>query len=98
VDYETQSALFQWEEGERRSRELGLDRAKAAVVDELRRRLGSSFRLGELVRLYASSTDWAVDLAWQFAGTEASWAVDAAFLQYAREANDYGGGYLRDDG
>jgi hypothetical protein len=97
VDYETSSALFQWEEGERRSRELGLDGAKAVVIDELRRRLGSSFRLGELVRLYATSTDWAIELAWDLAGTEASWAVDAAFLQYAREATDYGGGYLRNE-
>jgi hypothetical protein len=99
VSYALENALFQWEEGERRLREAdgprrpALERAAALVLDELRRRLGSRFRLEELSELYAGSPDWASEVARRaFAGTESSWVVDAAFARYAREASDYGGG------
>jgi hypothetical protein len=58
-------------------------------VEELRKRLGSTFTLEELADLYASSPDFSSD---------PSWLVDAAFGRYAREAADYGGGRLRSDG
>ena len=95
IDYSLDNALFQWEDGERRVRDRReLERASAAILDELRRRLGSSFTLGELAALYAAGTDWAADLAWGAgAGGEASAAVDAAFARYAREASDYAGGH-----
>jgi hypothetical protein len=73
-----------------------LERAAFAVLEELRRRLGSSFSLGELTGVYAEGTDWAVDVAVS-AGvwTDASAVVDAAFGRYATEAVDYSGGYRR---
>lgn len=52
-------------------------------MEQLRRRLGSTFTLEELAELYASSPDM---------GTDASWLVDAAFGRYAREATDFAGG------
>ena len=54
MSYALENALFQWEEGERRLREAegarrpGLERAVRAVLDELRKRLGSRFSLAEL--------------------------------------------------
>ena len=52
-------------------------------MEELRKRLGSTFTLEELAELYASSPDFTSDPAW---------LVDAAFGRYAREAADYAGG------
>lgn len=99
MSYALENALFQWEEGERRLREAeaprqsALERAAALVLEELRRRLGSTFSLEELSDLYAGAADWASEAARRaFAGTESSWVVDAAFARYAREASDYGGG------
>ena len=53
------------------------------LVEQLRRRLGSTFTLEELADLYASSPDF---------GDHPAWLVDAAFRRYAREAADYAGG------
>ena len=52
-------------------------------MEELRRRLGSTFTLEELADLYASSPDL---------GAVPTWLVDAAFSRYAREATDFAGG------
>ena len=94
MPYAVENALFQWEEGERRVRESpGLDSSAWLVLDELRRRLGGSFTIGELAELYAGDIDWAVELAGRGAG--AADAVDAAFARYAREARDYAGGVTR---
>ncbi len=97
--YSVENALFQWEEGERRVREapgverIGLERAVDVVLDELRRRLGSSFTVEELAALYGAGTDWASDLAGrQGAGSDAPWVVDATFGRYVREAANFGGG------
>jgi hypothetical protein len=99
VAYAVENALFQWDEGERRLRSFDdpertqLDHAARAVLQELRRRLGGAFTLGELADFYGSGTDWADDIAErQFAGTDTSHAVDAAFARYARFASDYAGG------
>jgi hypothetical protein len=97
--YSVENALFQWEEGERRLREASdvervrLERAAGVVLDELRRRLGSSFTLEELASMYGAGVDWASDLAAsQAVGADSAWVVDAAFSRYAREATNYAGG------
>jgi hypothetical protein len=101
--YALENALFQWREGERRlagtpdPAKADLERAVATVVDELRKRLGSSFVLDELVDLYGEGTDWANDLAARrAAGTDAATVVDAAFARYAREASNFAGGRARE--
>ena len=64
-----------------------LERVVEYVVEELRRRLGSSFVLDELADLYGETTDWATELAdRRGAGTDSAAVVDAAFARYAREA------------
>jgi hypothetical protein len=104
VPYAIDNARFQWEDGERRLRvaddatQGDLDRAVYAVVDELRRRLGSTFTIPELADLYGSGTDWADDIAQrQRAGSDTAAVVDAAFNRYAREAADFAGGRMRID-
>lgn len=95
--YALENALDQWEEGERRVGEQPhLEDAVGPVLAELRRRLGSSFEVGELADLYAGDTDWAADLARsRSAGSDATFVVDAAFGRYARSAADYAGGRRR---
>lgn len=100
--YAVENALYQWEEGERRLRDAppleraDLERATAAVLDELRRRLGSAFLIEELSELYAAGSDWASEIAQRrSAGTDSPWVVDAAFHRYAREASDWRGGRPR---
>ena len=95
MPYAVENALFQWEEGERRLRDArDLERsqlydAERSVYEELRRRLGGSFTLGELANFYGEGTDWANDIAERrFAGTDTAWVVDAAFGRYARFASD----------
>ena len=103
MSYAPENALYQWREGERRLAETSeparadLDLAADAVVEELRRRLGSSFLLGELADFYGADTDWATELARRYAaGTDAASVVDAAFGRYAREASDFAGGRARE--
>jgi hypothetical protein len=97
VPYPVRTALFQWENGERRLRELEpggvrrrLERQRELIVDELRRRLGSTFTLEELADYYGEGTGWADELV----GLN-GWLVDAAFARYAREAKNYAGGKAR---
>jgi gamma-glutamyl:cysteine ligase YbdK (ATP-grasp superfamily) len=101
--YSLDNALFQWREGERRLADTpeparaDLERVVATVVDELRKRLGSSFVLDELADLYGEGTDWATELAdRRGAGTDAALVVDAAYARYAREASNYAGGRARE--
>jgi hypothetical protein len=100
--YALDNALYQWQSGEARLRDAepleqaDLERAAAAVGDELRRRLGSSFELAELIALYAAGTEWADDVAARNrAGSDTGAVVDAAFGRYAREAADFAGGRMR---
>jgi len=104
VAYELENALFQWRDGEQRVRDAEdperrrLELATDALVDELRRRLGSSFAVRELAGLYAEDTDWATDfIQIRYPGAPASYVVDAAFARYAREAFDFAGGRPRED-
>jgi hypothetical protein len=103
VAYAVDNALFQWREGERRiagndePARADLERVVEVIVEELRRRLGSSFVLDELADLYGAGTDWATDLAARHAAGSDSVAVaDAAFGRYAREASNFAGGRPRE--
>jgi hypothetical protein len=92
VAYQLQTAVFQWEQGARRLREADTREANRRVnlvLDELRRRLGSTFTAQELADAYGEGTSWADHLA----GME-SWIVDAAFHKYLREAQNFAGGEL----
>lgn len=95
--YAIENALFRWEEGARRIQaDPQRDRPLRNVLDELRRRLGSSFTLGELAGFYAEGVDWAWEIADRSgAGGDSAFVVDAAFFRYAREASDYAGGRPR---
>lgn len=91
--YALDLALDQWNEGERR---VGADPHMQDAIDDvlaaLRRRLGA-FEIAELAELYGQGTDWAHEIAQHRAyGTESTYAVDAAFARYARQASDYAGG------
>jgi hypothetical protein len=94
--YPVRNALFQWENGEQRLRETEgreqqrLERRVGLVLDELRRRLGSTFSVEELADFYGDGTSWADELA----GVDSS-VIDAAFHRYAREAKNYAGGRAR---
>ena len=101
--YAVENALYQWREGERRiartaePAQADLQSAADAVVEALRRRLGSSFMVDELAELYAADTDWALEIARRNrAGTDSASVVDAAFAQYVREAKDFAGGQPRE--
>jgi hypothetical protein len=101
VSYE--SAVYQWHQGERRlqaapvERQVLLERVTAALVAELRRRLGGKFSAQELADLYDAGTAWCLQIAMK-AAPEDPWAweaglvFDAAFGRYLREAADYAGG------
>ena len=98
MPYPVRTALFQWEDGERRLRELPhdperrrLERRVELILDELRRRLGSTFTVEELADFYGGGTGWADELV----GTQ-GWLVDSAFARYAREAKNYAGGRARE--
>ena len=98
---ETQVALIEWAEGARRVRGLQVTAARRALVDtvvaeivaEIRRRIGASFTLDELVSLYQDSSSWSLEVAMRT--TDHPWAYDlslvqaAAFDRYARTAVDY---------
>lgn len=101
MPYET--AVQQWQRGERRLRDAPRERRRrleavvGAIVEELRRRLGGTFTLGELVDLYERGTDWCLAIATRVAPADPwAWEVDtvadAAFARYQREAADYAGG------
>jgi len=99
--YPLENALFQWEEGWRAlqaiddSRERRrADRVVAAVQDELRRRIGPTFRAAELAELYGRGTDWCLQIALDAAPaqTDPRSLADAAFWLYLRGATDFAGG------
>lgn len=107
MGYPLDNAIYQWEEGARRLRDLSteprraarLTRAVDAVRDELRRRIGPTFTAGELADLYARGTDWCLEAARQAAPIEATELdpqaiVDGAFHLHLRGASDYAGGRL----
>jgi hypothetical protein len=105
VGYPLENALFQWEEGWRGFQALAgdpparkrADRVVAAIRDELQRRLGPTFRAGDLADLYGSGTDWCQQVALEAEPgfeLDQSTLADAAFWQYLRGAADFAGGRL----
>ena len=79
-----------------------LGRVVTAVEDELRKRLGSRFTVGELVGCTATATaSCDVGMAALPPGEDlddVSAACDAAFYLYMREAEDFAGGRPRASG
>jgi len=100
-----EAARYQWDEGVRRLEETRDDLPRYrqlaslvdAVVDELRRRIGQTYTLGELADAYHGSEEWVREVVVESsprrgarAGLPDSTVVqDAAFAQYARGAIDY---------
>jgi hypothetical protein len=108
VSYPVENAVFQWEDGYRKLegarsepalyRTLG--RTVLAVQDELRKRLGSTFSVEELARVYQEDGIWGLEVALEATPEEGelwdtSAVIDAAFYLYMREAADFAGGSLR---
>jgi hypothetical protein len=98
------AARHQWDEGKRRLAREGEDTARSrhldllvdAVVEEIRRRIGQTFTLGELADAYEGADDWVRDVIATSvpprprAGIrDAAIVQDAAFARYAQGAIDY---------
>jgi hypothetical protein len=91
-----------WEEGNRRFEEEARDprhgeamhAQRDAVVDELRRRLGSTFTLAELADAYEGAERWLLEVIEERAPSK-GWirtvtvSGDAAFHAYSRQAQDF---------
>ncbi|MBN8866744.1 MAG: hypothetical protein J0H98_04260 [Solirubrobacterales bacterium] len=104
MGYPLENALFHWEAGIERLRELerqGLlrgDQVTVPVREELRRRLGATFTAEELADLYGRGTDWATLLPGIDPGmSDLQDLVDAAFWLHLQAAGDYAGGRLVTD-
>jgi len=103
MGYPLENAFFQWEEGWRLLQDLRddprerrrADRVVGAIQEELRRRIGPTFRAAELADLYGRGTDWCLQVALDAApglATDPQSLADAAFWQYLRGAVDFAGG------
>ncbi|OFW75184.1 MAG: hypothetical protein A2Y55_10220 [Actinobacteria bacterium RBG_16_68_12] len=97
-----ESARHDWEDAYRRLEEAARDPARAeqlrlqlgVVTDELRKRVGSSFTLADLVTEYRDADSWARDTVSERAAAPGwprtlSVVEGAAFHLYARGAVDY---------
>ncbi len=95
-----EATLMQWEDGQKRLAgherltQRAFERIVKQVAEELRRRLGGSFSINELIDLYDAGTDWCLELAMSLEPERPElWdsriVTDASFAQYAREATDY---------
>jgi len=107
MNYPVESAIYQWEEGDRRVSDLSrdpelarlLERAVEAVRDELRRRIGPTFSASELADLYSQGTDWCLAAARRTDPARASAldpqaVTDGAFWRHLRAASDWAGGRI----
>jgi hypothetical protein len=98
------AARHQWEDGKRRLAAEGDDTARSrhlvllidAVADELRRRVGQTFTLGELAQAYNGADEWVRDVILRSAPPRSRAGIrdtalvqDAAFARYAQGASDY---------
>jgi hypothetical protein len=95
-------ARFEWEEGARRLEAAREDRRRyrqlieqlELVLDELRKRIGQTYTLAELVAAYGESDRWAREVLDERAAAP-TWPRDlsvvlaAAFDAYQRGAIDY---------
>lgn len=107
MDPAVETAIVQWEEGHSRlsqarleAAQRALNRTVSSIHSELRRRLGGTFRLQELVELYQRDTDWCLAIALDLApegspAPEPAAAIDGAFYLYMRGASDFAGGKVR---
>ena len=99
---DVESARRDWEDAYRRLGEAQRDPRTAeglrlqlrVVTEELRKRVGSTFTLGELAAEYVRADDWALAVLGErasFPGWLSSFSVveGAAFHLYARGAADY---------
>ena len=95
-----ESARNEWDEGYRRLQGEAGDRqrherllaAVEAVTAELRRRVGQTFTLRELVAAYADAERWSRDAVVEVLDgppPNVGLVEDAAFYLYARGATDY---------
>jgi len=102
VSADLESARHDWEDAYRRLEEAARDPARAeqlrlqlgVVTDELRKRVGSSFTLADLVTEYRDADSWARDTVSERAAAPGwprtlSVVEGAAFHLYARGAVDY---------
>ena len=97
----TESAKQEWEQAYRSLSDAGPDplveerlgRQVEAIMTELRRRIGGTFTIGELVDEYARADVWARDVLSEQGTREwprtLALAEGAAFHLYARGAVDY---------
>jgi len=102
TSFAVEHARQQWEESQRRFDDEARDPARAPrlyqqlelVLAELRRRVGETFTLAQLVDAYGGSEDWAREVVEERAPAP-GWArtvalvTDTAFHVYARGATDY---------
>ncbi|MDQ5894297.1 MAG: hypothetical protein QG596_558 [Actinomycetota bacterium] len=99
MSYPLENALFNWEAGIERLRDLerdGIlrgDDVTVPVREELRHRLGATFTAHDLAAIYGQGTDWALQLP----GVNPAMAdvqdlVDAAFWLHLQAAGNYAGG------
>lgn len=98
ADAQVAAARYAWEDGLTRLEPLmpaGGTRMRivGAVHDELRRRVGATFRLSDLARAYDGASSWYLDLAARLAPREPDlWdpavTLDGAFGLYQRFATD----------
>lgn len=99
MSYPLENALFNWEAGIERLRELERegtlrgDQLVVAVRLELRRRLGATFTAAELADLYGAGTDWVLQLEGvDPASPDLQELIDAAFWLHLQAAGDFAGG------
>jgi hypothetical protein len=105
VSYPVDNAIYQWEDGYSRLQAISSDarlyrsvlRVIDSVRDELRRRVGATFTVGELADLYGRGTDWCLEIAAaigpeQATGWDPQIVTDAAFYMHLRGAKDWAGG------
>jgi len=98
-----ETARREWEDASRRIEAARADRTHYArllaqvevVSDELRRRVGQTFTIAELVRAFGDAESWARDAVSQRAASpgwprDLATVVAAAFYVYQRGAVDFG--------
>lgn len=95
------AARYSWDDGLRRLTPLlAADGARVRIVeavhDRLRRSVGATFRVSELVRAYEDAGEWYLDLAARCAPRDPDlWdpavTLDGAFGLYQRHAADWRG-------
>src|SRR6266508_4312857 len=87
-----QAVRHQWDEGKRRlanegentARSRHLDLLVGAVIDELRKRIGQTFTLGELAGAYEGADDWVREVIVSSARPRSSIASERARERRAR--------------